>query len=481
MNHQFAKKATLLFFCFVGITFGLAQNNSIEAAFRDAMNFNNIVDKGNGSFEFRAGGCNFSFKDFDNYVKSHPQYKITEVVYEQHYRFGYYKPDHICGFSFRLNDNSSSALEQAIRVANNNMSLKMPIYHDVKAADLFYRQYVKKYPKLAETYKKEFNADFMSYMMQSPNRIIDFFKGCPYNSELLAGFDVWTFLGEIAKSDRDIFLFCDKSPYDQEYLKDVDMLNFLESHRVDGKTYVYMRKPNEGYIVNKDMSYSGGIVNKQMHGWGVLEEKVYDKGVIFVNRKAKDTYTGEFKNGIKNGSMTHKWEGKSYTATNDKIYSKVFVFRFEESGIMVNNRWNGTTDFKAIYEIKRLIHSDTYYEDHIKKHYDNGIFVSQTVVQDRLTSHLIAVNPDAQAYSSMKIPRVKKVERSDSGVYAVYYMDGTVAYQAYFYEDGILKCADGVEHNFIKTEDQAQRYAYLWINYDNAHDMVVKIGLPPWQ
>ena len=179
--------------------------------------------------------------------------------------------------------------------------------------------------------------------------------------------------------------------------------------------------------------------------------------------------------------MTHKWEGKSYTATNDKIYSKVFVFRFEESGIMVNNRWNGTTDFKAIYEIKRLIHSDTYYEDHIKKHYDNGIFVSQTVVQDRLTSHLIAVNPDAQAYSSMKIPRVKKVERSDSGVYAVYYMDGTVAYQAYFYEDGILKCADGVEHNFIKTEDQAQRYAYLWINYDNAHDMVVKYGLPPWQ
>ena len=481
MNTQFVKRISLLFICFVAVSFGQAQNSYIESAFKNAININNVIDKGNGAFEFRSGECSFPIKDFNNYIKGNTRYVVTEVEYEYYYRFGYYRAKNVTRFSFRLNDGSSSSLEQAIRVANNNMSLKMPSFHDVKAADAFYKQYVKRHSKLAETYKKNFYDDFMDYTIKSPERIAAFFKGCPYNTELLAGFDVWTFLGEIAKSDVGISTFCNASPYDQEYLKNVNILQFLEGHRKDGVTYVYLKKPNEGYIVNKNMSYTGGIVNKQMHGRGLLEEHVYDDGVLLYRRKSRESYEGEFKNGRKNGAMTHRWKGDSYVATNDKIYSKVFDFRFEESGKMIDNQWVGVTDYKAIYEIKRVIYGDTYYEDHIRKQYDNGVVVSQTVLRNNLTSHLISVNIEGQSYYSIRIPRVKKVERSDNGVYAVSYEDGTKALQAYKYEDGRIVCTGGSDLYFIKTEDQAQRYAYLWLKYDNAHDMVVKNGLPQWR
>ena len=269
MNTQFVKRISLLFICFVAVSFGQAQNSYIESAFKKAISINNVIDKGNGVFEFRSEECNFPIRDFNNYIKGNTRYIVTEVEYEYYYRFGYYRAYNVTRFSFRLNDNSSSSMEQVVRVANNNMSIKMPAYHDIKASDWFYRQYVKRYPTLAEPYKREFNNAFMNYYANNPSRIVSFFKGCPYNSELLSGFNPNTLLDDLAKTPEGMIAFCEGSPYDLEFLKTVDIQSFLVSNRSD-RNYVYLQKPNEGFIVNKNSNYSGGIVDKKKHGKGKL-------------------------------------------------------------------------------------------------------------------------------------------------------------------------------------------------------------------
>lgn len=387
MNTHFVKQIALLFFCLVVVSFGQAQNSYIESAFQDALNANNIVDRGNGIFEFRSRECNFRIKDFDNFTKSHSQYIVTEVEYEYHYRFGYHRSENVTRFSFRLNDDSSCSMEQAVRVVNNNMSLKMPAYHDIKASDRFYRQYVKRYPTLAESYKREFNNAFMNYYANNASRMVSFFKGCPYNSELLAGFDAKSLLDKIATSPEGIITFCEGSPYDQEFLKSVDIQSFLVSNRSD-RNYVYLQKPNEGFIVNKNSSYSGGIVNKQKHGKGKL--------VHIGANKAQGTYEGNFSKDKMEGAMLHTWNSGKFTATNGKNHYREY-YRYKENGTMKNDKWNGNVEL--------VIGFDRFFpnQDIFNQVYNNGILVSSTARSDALSRKEMELDRELERIASQQV------------------------------------------------------------------------------
>jgi hypothetical protein len=360
-------------------------------------------------------------------------------------------------------------LEEKIRIANNNPNLRMPPLINSKESDEFYAQYVKNYPELASAYRALFAKVNKEYMLEvqpkAKERILHFCEGSPFESGIMEGFDV--------------------------------LKSFVS--RRDAVDYVYYLTPNSGYIVNKEMTYTGGIVNGKAEGHGIMVKPIdYFSRIKDDERKIRDTYEGEFKDGHMNGPIVRKWRAERYEAINGKTYefsdNYVDRFEFEESGTYKDGQWDGQTEFKAVIGG---------YSDRITYTYQNGIVVSQTNTRTSLSDHLASrylsmgekTDVDKDMILNTRVPQVRSSRTLNSGnnqEEEITYEDGTVAKLAVMNQGSrgweYIVWSDN-DHYSTFDRDKALRAIYVYWKYcvkkSYNKDAVVHIlntyGLPVWQ
>lgn len=479
MKYLFSIKHLLLLVCLGLVSIcGFPQNSKIQKAIENSLNYDHMfIDNEGNSFivKYRVDNCNFDEEDFNKFRNSTSSYYFSNISINNVYRFGDYY-DFVGGFTVSLRNQSGDPLERAIRVANKNNSLKLPNFLNLDETYQFYTTYVKKYSRISRECWQEFSKRTLDAIQKNAENYVKFLKGAPYkHTDFLNGKKNWELMEFLKKNPSGIVTFCKGSPYkNDQFLKDIDILYFLENNLSDN-TYVYLKNANEGYIVNREGCYTGGILNNQMHGKGKHELGVAHIGFVFDERIVRETYEGEFKNGMRNGSMTHHWYNNSYKGTNGRTYtySETKYFRMSESGKCVNDKWNGQTKLRVAHDYK---------EDVWQCNYSKGNLLSKTPISIKLTNYLQNNNLTESQFFSLRIPKIKKKyeeKNSDRTYYRIHYEDGTYIGQAYYYKNGELKC-DGAGNLKIRNGDEAARYAYLWYTYDNAYELCMKYGIPGW-
>ena len=247
------------------------------------------------------------------------------------------------------------------------------------------------------------------------------------------------------------------------------------------------------------MAYTGGVVNGKAEGHGIKQIPIdYFSRINDYERKIRDSYEGEFKNGQMNGPIVRKWRAERYKAINGKTYelsgNVVARFEFEESGTCKDGQWDGQTEFKA---------EMSGYTDRITKTYQNGTVVSQTDTRTLLSDHLASTflsmgekrNIDKNMILNARIPRVRSSRTIDSGYTRV---------EEIVYEDGVVCKLSSRDRNSMGWEyivfsdnnaystfdrDKALRAIYIYwkycVNESYNTDAVVNIlntyGIPVWQ
>ena len=223
----------------------------------------------------------------------------------------------------------------------------MPPILDIKGSCAFFTNQLKDNPSMAELYKAQFTNTLKQYL----------------------------------ECTDDIKWFCDGSPYQGDLLKGFDIRSILEKSRAAYKDHVYYLTPDSGYIINNNYSYAGGILNKEKHGQGRLDESrgYVGTGLNFV---VEDYYEGSFKNDMMDGEIYHKQVVSNYRTLTGSIYysSGNKPVTIEERGTMVNGKWNGEVDY-----LVSAIFQTLYTTDHVKYQYNHGNIVNITTLDDQLT------------------------------------------------------------------------------------------------
>lgn len=471
---------------------GMAQSKKIQQMIENSITYNNITNvhvsnDGTLRIDYEVSGCNIDEEQFNKYQKNNNRYKIFHLEVESRYKFGAYQ-DYIIGFEFFQLDQETNTLQYAIRLANNEPSLRMPSYQNVKDVSDFYNNYVKRHSKIAAIGKKVLSERLIANLKSSPERIIRYFKEYPYDTELLADVSVWSFLETLEGYPDGIAKLCEASPYENDVFKDVNILTFLEYRRSD-RNYVFYKNKSEGYIVNNATSYTGGIRNKQMHGKGKLEWVDVYKNALFAadTRRVKETMEGWFENGRQDGKMKHTWTDKRYLASNGILYKEASDFQFEEEGFMKDGNWNGLVVYKAVYTYRYkkggLFSSEDifYREDIFHFRYNDGVLVSKELIRNNLTHYLMENNASSEQFAEFRVPKISNIKQNGNG-YDIKYEDGTFISRAYSVENnGTIYCDGWPSNERRLSADEAARFAYLWRKFHNAWELCHIYGIPMWR
>lgn len=344
------KKIVFFFICiWCAASLGWAQSSRVEKAIKKAMTFQNMTivyeneEKTQFHFLYHVDNCSFGKDEVRTFPNYCPEYTITQIDVENVYNWGYYD-ETVVAFDFYRNDPPSNMLEVAVQLANKNDRLQVS-YLNAAEAYSFFQKYVKPFPELAKIYQKQFLQEFVNYVKNNPDGMIQFCEGSPY--------------------------------VDNGLLKDINVWQLLEESKKTSTPYVYYLDANKGYVVDEDGSYTGEIRNGLAEGNGVLN-----------NGQGK--WVGTFKNGKMNGAFTNT---QSLSLFEAKLYMYEGSFTQECKGTCVDGEWDGevvktTTTQRAVpmYIYSLVLRCDC--GDVEKLHYSNGKLQSSEKVSDCMTSSL---------------------------------------------------------------------------------------------
>ncbi len=312
------------------------------------------------------------------------------------------------GFLFR------NLTEEKIKKEKKNSSLKLPPLLDLKGACAFYTQNLKSNPALAEAYKTHITKALDNYL-------------------------IW---------QKEIKWFCDGSPYEGDLLKGYDILSKMENKR---DNYVYCITADHGYVVDGEITYTGGLSNRKMHGQGKLVKGTGWTKEGFVK---ENYYEGSFKNGKMNGTMYHKKVAKHYYALNGAFVNSDNEITLEERGTMVNDQWNGEVDFRASGFV------GMYYTDHATKRYNNGVYWNQWIMDEGLSKALLGEKYRKQEEDQAMRRKIEALTENDIMNYVASMKTENYSGDTYYYV--VFKSIYGTSSEMRGTVKHSQFGDWSW-------------------
>lgn len=191
---------------------GFPQNSKIQKAIEKSLNYDHMFIDNNGNtpvVKYRVDNCNIDEEDFNKFRNSTSSYYFSDISIHSVYRFGDYY-DFVVGFTVSLRNQSGDPLEQAIRVANKNNSLKLPSFLNLDETYQFYSNYVNKYTRISHECWQEFCNRTLNAIQKNATNYVQFLKGAPYkHTELLKGKKNWELMEHLNKES---FGHCDILP-----------------------------------------------------------------------------------------------------------------------------------------------------------------------------------------------------------------------------------------------------------------------------